>query len=121
MRGSLLLLVVGGAVYVFCTIGFGLLISSLTRSQVVAMLLAIVLTMMPSLLYSGFIFPIYSMPPVLQMLSLNFPARYFTDFTRGIALKGAGLDVLWPDLAVLVGLTLALLMLAMSRFHRRMA
>jgi ABC-2 type transport system permease protein len=121
MRGSLLLLVVGGAVYVFCAIGFGLLISTLTRSQVVAMLLAIVLTMMPSLLYSGFIFPTYSMPAALQVVSLGFPARYFTEFTRGIALKGAGLDLLWPDLAVLVGLTSALLVLATSRFRRRMA
>jgi ABC-2 type transport system permease protein len=121
MRGSLLLLIVGGAIYVFCAIGFGLLISSLTRSQVVAMLLAIVLTMMPSVLYSGFIFPVYSMPALLQTVSLSFPARYFTDFTRGIALKGAGVDLLWPDLAVLVGMTVTLLVLAMSRFHRRMA
>lgn len=121
MRGSLLLLVGGGVVYVLCAVAIGLLISSLTRSQVVAMLLSIVATMMPSFLYSGFIFPIYTMTPVLQVVSRGFPARYFTDFTRGIALKGAGLDVLWPDLAVLIVMTIGLLLLAMSRFNRRMA
>jgi len=121
MRGSLLLLLFGALIYVFCAIGFGLIISTLTRSQVVAMLLTIVLTLMPSFLFSGFIFPIYGMPGALQLASLNFPARYFTEFVRGIALKGSGLDVLWPDLAVLLAMTVALLLLAMSRFHRRMA
>jgi ABC-2 type transport system permease protein len=121
MRGSLLLLVLGGVVYVLCAVGIGLLISTLTRSQVVAMLLSILLTMMPSFLYSGFIFPLYSMTPTLQVVSRAFPARYFTDFARGIALKGAGLDVLWPDLVVLLLMTAGLLLLATTRFHRRMA
>jgi ABC-2 type transport system permease protein len=121
MRGSLLLLLAGGIVYVLTAIGFGLLISSLTRSQVVAMLLAIVLTLMPSFLFSGFIFPIYSMPSFLQPVAQQFPAKYFTEFVRGIALKGSGFDVVWPDLAALSLMTVVLLLLAMSRFHRRMA
>ena len=120
MRGSLALLVGLGGLYVFTTVGLGLLISTVTRSQVVAMLLALVATLMPSFLFSGFLFPVYSMAARYQLLSLAFPARYFSEIARGIALKGDGLAQLWPQTAALVAITALVLGLTVRRFHRRM-
>ncbi len=119
-RGSLLLFLAVSTVYVFAAVGLGLLISTLTRSQVAAVVLAFVATIMPTLLFSGFLFPVYSMPARYQWLSLAFPARYFTEISRGLALRNAGLDQLWPQVAALLALTVALLALTISRFHRRM-
>jgi ABC-2 type transport system permease protein len=119
-RGSLLVFLFGAAIYVLCTVGLGLLISTVTRSQVVAMLLVFVVTFMPSFLFSGFIYPVYTMPERYQILSLFFPARHFSEFARELALKNASLDQLAVHLAALAALTVGLLGLAISRFHRRM-
>ena len=119
-RGSLPLLLLASVVYVFCTVGLGLLISTLTRSQVVAMLAAMVVTLMPAFLFSGFLFPLYSMPVRYQWLSLVFPARHFTEIARGLALKGAGLDQLWPHVGALALFAGGVLLVTTLRFHRRM-
>ena len=119
-RGSLVLFLLAGVIFVFCIVGLGLLISTLTRSQVVAILGAIVATIMPSFLFSGFLFPIYSMPERYRWASLAFPARHFTEVARGLALKGAGLEQLWLPLAALAAAASGLLLLAIARFHRRM-
>lgn len=101
-RGSLLLFVSATAVYVLCTVGLGLLISAVTRSQLVAMLLALVATLMPSFLFSGFLFPVFTMPEMMQMYTYLFPARYFVEISRGIAMKGIGFELLWPQFLLLV-------------------
>ncbi|MBI3968611.1 MAG: ABC transporter permease [Chloroflexi bacterium] len=119
-RGSLLLFLVAAVVYVFCAVGVGLLVSAVTRSQVVAMLLVIVVTLMPSFLFSGFLFPIYSMPVRYQWLSLLFPARHFTETARALALKAATLEQLWPHLLALLAFAIVVVMVTTSRFHRRM-
>ena len=118
-RGSLVLFLLASVVYVFCAVGLGLLISTVTRSQVVAILLALVVTLMPSFLFSGFLFPIYSMPPRYQWASLAFPARHFTEISRGLALKGSGLEQLWPHLLALVIFAAVVMLLTVGRFHRR--
>lgn len=100
-RGSLVLFFGGTALYVLCTVGLGLLVSTVTRSQLVAMLLAILLTLMPAFLFSGFLFPIFTMPESMQWYTYLFPARYFVEISRGIAMKGVGLRTLWPQLSVL--------------------
>jgi ABC-2 type transport system permease protein len=119
-RGSLPLFLLASVVYVFCTVGLGLLISTVTRSQVVAMVLALVVTIMPTFLFSGFLFPVYSMPARYQWLSQGFPARHFTEIARGLALKASGPVELWPHLLALVLFAAAVLALASGRFHRRM-
>lgn len=120
-RGSLGLLLVSSILYVTCTVSIGLLVSTLTRSQVVAMLLALIITVMPSFLFSGFMFPISSMARPVQWYSHLFPARYFVDVSRGIFLKGVGVQELAAQLLVLVGYTVAVLAAAISRFHKRLA
>ena len=121
LRGSLPLLFATGLVYVFCTVGIGLLVSMVTRSQVVAMLLALIVTLMPSFLFSGFLFPIFTMPYLLQLYTRVFPAQYFVDLSRGIVLKGAGLPELWPSVVLLLAYTGAVFVLAAWRFRKKVA
>lgn len=98
-HGNIFLFLLASILYVFCTVGIGLLISTLTRSQVTAGLLAIVMTVMPSMLFSGFIFPIHTMPSPMQIYANVFPARYFIDIARALALKGQG----FSDIAFAMG------------------
>jgi ABC-2 type transport system permease protein len=111
-RGSVLLLLLTTGVFLAGALGFGILISAVARTQVLATQMAMLATYMPALVLSGFIFSIANMPPVLQAVTYLFAARYYVTITKGIFLKGAGLDVLWaPALSLtlyaLVGITLA--------------
>ena len=121
LRGSIGLLLLVGLVYVFCTVGIGLLVSTVTKSQLVAMLLALIVTLMPSFLFSGFLFPIFTMPYVLQLYTRLFPVQYFVDFSRGVVLKGAGLPELWPSVLLLCAYTAIIFALAAWRFRKKVA
>lgn len=120
VRGSVPLLLGLSLIYVLCTVAIGLAVSTVTRSQVVAILLSIVLTLMPSFLFSGFLFSIDSMPVGFRAYTYLFPARYFMTIARGIVLKGAGLDQLWGQALALVAYGAVLLTLASLRFGRRL-
>jgi ABC-2 type transport system permease protein len=99
----------------------GLLIGVVTRRHQVAVEIGAVTTIMPTLLLSGFLFPIENMPEPLQALSAIVPARYFVDALRSVLLKGGGLAEVWPDLAALAGFAFVLLTFATLRFRRRLA
>lgn len=120
IRGSVPLLLALSVLYVVACCGFGLVISTWTRSQVVALLLGIVLTFMPALLFSGFLFAIESMPLAFQGYTYLFPARYFTEIARGIVLKGADIGLLWPAATILVVYNFALLALSAVRFRKKL-
>lgn len=120
-RGNTGFLLATALIYVFCTVGIGLLISTVTRSQLAAMLLALIVTLMPSFLFSGFLFPIFTMPYVLQLYTYVFPSRYFVELSRGIVLKGGGLETLWFNVALLVLYTLVVFWLAAWRFRKKVA
>lgn len=120
-RGSVSLLLVGATLYVFCTVGIGLLVSTLTQSQVVGVLIALVITVMPSFLFSGFMFPISAMPEGIQWYTRIFPGRYFTGVTRGLFLKGTGVAELWPEFAMLAGYTAVVFALSSLRFRKKVA
>ena len=96
LRGSLALLLVEGLLFILVSLSLGILISARTTSQRVAMLGALVGTMLPTMLLSGFIFPLESMPWPLRAISVMVPARWFVLVARSIMLKGVGLDYLWP-------------------------
>lgn len=119
VKGSVTLLLGLSVLYVLCTVGIGLVVSTVTRSQVVAILLSIVLTLMPAFLFSGFLFPIESMPAVVRGYTYVFPARYFMDIARGISLKGLGLERLWPQAAILLAYGATLLVVASVIFARK--
>ncbi|WP_366922315.1 ABC transporter permease [Metallumcola ferriviriculae] len=121
VEGSLLLFLLLSVIYVMCTVAIGLLASTVTRSQVVAMLLAIVITVMPSMLFSGFVYPIFNMPKFFQYYTYLFPARFFIEISRGIFLKGNGLSYLWVDILWLLGYTGVIITLASMRFKKKVA
>jgi ABC-2 type transport system permease protein len=120
-QGNLGLLMGTSFIFVFCTVGIGLLVSTITRSQLTAMLLALIITLMPSFLFSGFLFPIFTMPYVLQLYTTIFPTRYFVELSRGIVLKGGGLDDLWLNVVILLVYTFSVFILAAWRFRKKVA
>jgi ABC-2 type transport system permease protein len=121
IRGSPLLLLVGGFLFLVGMLGQGLLISVITRNQLVATQAGVLSSLLPSLLLSGMLFPIENMPLPLQVLSQIVPARFLVHALRGVMLKGNGLAVLWPDLVALALFGVAVLAVATARFQRRVA
>lgn len=120
MRGSLVLLLAEGLLFILVSLSLGVLISSRTASQRVAMTAALLGTMLPTMILSGFIFPVESMPLPLQVLSNIVPAKWFVIIARGIMLKGIGLEYLWDETLVLAGMTAVLLTLATRSFSARL-
>lgn len=120
LRGSFLLLVLATALFLFCVLGQGLLISVLTRNQQVATQVGAVSALLPSLLLSGFIFPVENMAWPLQLLARVVPARYMITCLRSILLQGRGLDHIWPDLLAMAALGLVIVVAATARFRRRL-
>lgn len=121
MHGSLALLAGLGLIYVVCTVSIGLLVSTLVRTQVAAMLVTLIVTLMPSFLFSGFVYPVFTMPEFFQGYSARIPTMYFVNISRGIVMRGAGLAELWTNVAVLIGYTLVVLVLATWLFKKRIA
>ncbi len=120
LRGSLALLLVLCLPFMLCTLGLGLLVSTLTQTQQQAMMLAAFVFMLPQIYLSGFIFPIQNMPKLFQLLTYVVPLRYFVVILRGVFLKGVGLAVLWPQVLALLGLGAVILALARLRFQRQL-
>jgi ABC-2 type transport system permease protein len=116
MRGSVVLFFAAIALYLLTTLSGGLLISTISRTQQQAMMGAF-LFVFPAILLSGFMFPIANMPPVVQAFTYVNPLRYMIEILRGLFLKGAGLDLLWPDFAALALLGTLALVTAVSRFR----
>jgi ABC-2 type transport system permease protein len=102
------------------SLGIGLAVSSVTETQQTAMLLAYMLSMIPSFILSGFVFPISSMPYFIQAISYLMPARYFMVITRGIYLKGVGFDVLWPQALFLLIFGSLLILISAKRFKTKL-
>jgi ABC-2 type transport system permease protein len=114
IRGSLVLLLAEGALFILVALSIGILISARTSSQRVAMMGALLGTMLPTQMLSGFIFPLESMPRMLQVIANIVPAKWFVLIARGIMLKGVGLAYLWQETLVL-GAMAALLLVASTR------
>jgi ABC-2 type transport system permease protein len=120
IRGSFLFLLAATALYLLPSIGLGLLVSTICKTQQQAMMSTFFL-FFPAMMLSGFIFPIANMPTVIQWLTLINPLRYFLIIIRGIFLKGIGPEILWPQMAALAVLGVATLWLAVRRFHKTLA
>jgi ABC-2 type transport system permease protein len=120
LRGSVLLLLFEGALYILVSLSLGILISARTSSQRVAMMFALLGTMLPNILLSGFIFPLESMPAALQVISYVVPGRWFVAIARAIMLKGTGLAYVWRETLVLGAMTAVLLVASMRSFNERL-
>lgn len=118
IHGSVVLLAFLSLPYIFVSLSLGILISSKATSQAQAMQLAF-LTILPSIFFSGYIFPRETMPKFFYAISYFVPATYFINITRGIILRGAGLVHLWPDALALFAMGTLLLVIAARRFHNK--
>jgi ABC-2 type transport system permease protein len=121
MRGSWVMLLLAISIFLVGALAFGVLISTLAETQQVAFQLALLTSYLPTLMLSGFIFPISSMPPVLQAITYVVPARYFLIALRAIVLKGVGVSVFWKDIAALMVFAAIVLSLASLRLRREWA
>lgn len=120
LRGSVPLLLLEGALYILVSLSLGILISSRTSSQRVAMMFALLGTMLPNVLLSGFIFPLESMPAALRAISYVVPGRWFVTIARGIMLKGIGLEFVWRETLVLAAMATVLLAASVRSFNERL-
>ncbi|MDD5116151.1 MAG: ABC transporter permease [Candidatus Omnitrophica bacterium] len=119
-RGSLLLLVLATCVYLFTALGTGLFISTIASTQQEAMM-SVFLFYMPTLLLSGFAYPIANMPEFIQWVTLINPMRYYLVVIRGIFLKGVGIEILWSNLLVLLVIGIFVITMSALRFRRKIA
>ncbi len=115
--GSLWLLLSSLIIYVLAGLSFGLLISTITKSQQVAMMMTLMITLLPTIMLSGFIFPLKSMPVLFQYLSNVVPATHFLIIIRGILLKGSTLMDILPEMGALTGITILLLTISIRKFN----
>lgn len=115
--GNIWLLLALGALFVICCLMIGMLISTIAKNQLQAML-AMIVILLPSILLSGFMFPREAMPPVIAQLGLLFPITYFLDIIRGIVLKGVGADMLVNEILTLTGICAVLLSITIVRFRK---
>jgi ABC-2 type transport system permease protein len=118
-RGSFPLLLAASLVYLLCTLGLGLFVSTISATQQQAMMTSTFFFLLPMIYLSGFIFPIENMPRVIQHVTLFIPLRYFLVIVRGIFLKGVGFDILWPQFAALGAWGVTVLALAALRSSKR--
>jgi ABC-2 type transport system permease protein len=117
INGSVPLLLLLTGLFLVTTLGIGLLISTIARTQQEAMMTAIFF-LLPNIFLSGFFFPIAAMPIVLQWVTYIIPLRYFLDIVRGIVLKGVGIEALWPDVIALAIFGLLIMAAAARRFRK---
>jgi ABC-2 type transport system permease protein len=117
IRGSVMLLYAVALFFIIASLGLGLFVSTLVRTQVQAMQLSFFF-ILPTILLSGFMFPRDAMPVVAQWLGAIFPITYFLEIVRAILLKGVGLSAIWPEVIVLVGFSIVLVTLSALRFQK---
>jgi len=119
-RGNMALLALLSFFYLYASLSLGVFVSTKAKTQQVALMLAMVGTLLPSILLSGFIFPIPSMPWILRLLSYAVPARYYLVIIRGIMLKGIGFEFLWVPTLFLFGFGTLLLIISSARFKTKL-
>jgi ABC-2 type transport system permease protein len=120
MLGSLPLLFALSGLFILTTLGLGLFVSTIARTQQQAMLIAQFFFFMPFMFLSGFTFPIANMPTAIQLFTYIIPLRYFLEIVRAIFLKGAGFAELWQQAAALLGLGIAIFTLSVARFQKKL-
>jgi ABC-2 type transport system permease protein len=120
VRGSLLVLYALSLLFMLTTLGLGLFISTISRTQQQAMMIAVFFFIMPMVILSGFVFPIESMPGVIQAVTYVFPLRWYFVIIRGLFLKGVGFAELWKESAALAGIGLVVIAGSILRFRKRL-
>jgi ABC-2 type transport system permease protein len=120
IKGSLVLLMSEILLFIFLALSLGIMISSLVKSQMAAMAISGFALMMPTVLLSGFLFPIKNMPLPLQIISNLMPPRWFIEINRSIMLKGADLTIVWHQTLILIGLSCFFILISVKKFKIRL-
>lgn len=120
IKGSLLLLFGISIIFIITNLLLGIVISIVTDSQQTAMLIALVGTMLPTIMLSGFMFPVENMSLPLQMIGNVIPAKWYYEIVKNIMIKGTGLEVIWKHVLVLIGMMLVLFVIAVKKFKIRL-
>jgi ABC-2 type transport system permease protein len=121
MRGNMLLLVISSCIFLFGALCWGILISALTRSQLVAYQLGLLTSFLPAFLLSGFVYSIENMPVAIQAITYIVPSRYFVTILKGVFLKGVGIDVLWGELVFLFVFASAVFFITTRKLRQKVA
>jgi ABC-2 type transport system permease protein len=121
IQGNVLLLLAESLLFITMALSLGILISSITNSQQVAMTISLVALMLPTILLSGFIFPIENMPVILQWLCRIMPPKYFITIIKSIMLKGNSFIFIWKETLILIGFTVVFIILSVKKFNIRLA
>jgi ABC-2 type transport system permease protein len=117
LQGSFLTLVLASLLYILASLGTGLLISTVSKTQQEAFM-GMFLLLLPSIILSGFMYPVHTMPEFFQLLSLLNPVRHFLEIVRGVFLKGEGVFALWKQFLVIAAMAATVLLAAIVRFGR---
>lgn len=120
IRGSVLLLLVECLVFILTSLSLGLFISSITASQQVAMFISLVGLLLPTIMFSGFMFPIDNMPAPLQFMTRFIPARWFYEIVSAIMIKGLGVGHIWQQTLILLSMAGGLTLIAIRKFKTRL-
>ena len=121
INGSFMLLFFVSFVFIVAALALGLFISSITNSQQVAMMISLMAMLLPTLILSGFMFPIENMPLPLQVMSNIVPSRWYYSIVKDVMIKGLGFASVWKETAVLVGMTLFFIAISLKKFNIRIS
>jgi ABC-2 type transport system permease protein len=119
--GSVGLLLLESFLYICMALSLGILISNITSSQQVAMMISLVALMLPTILLSGFIFPVENMPVILQVFCHAMPPKYYITIIKSIMLQGNGIEYVWKETIILAGFMFLFLALSIKKFKIRLA
>lgn len=120
LAGSLFWIIVISVIYILLALSLGLLISNVAKTQLVALLLSAMVLLVPIVMLSGMIFPVESMPQILQWISAVIPPRYYIDAMRKLMIMGVGIQDVAREVLILVGMVVVLMTLALAKFNKRL-
>ena len=120
IKGSLVWIYVVSTIYILLALSLGILVSTIAETQLVALLISAMLLMMPVIMLSGMMFPIESMPKILQYISAIIPTRYYISAMRKLMIMGTGIEEIYFEVTVLISMLIALMSLALAKFNKRL-
>lgn len=120
LQGSLFWIFLISTIYILLALSLGLLVSNIAKTQLVALLLSAMVLLMPIIMLSGMIFPIESMPRILQYVSAIVPTRYYTSAMRKLMIMGVGIEQVYRETTILIGMLVVLLSLSLAKFNKRL-
>ena len=120
IKGSLFWIYVVSTIYILLALSLGILVSTIAETQLVALLISAMLLMMPIIMLSGMMFPIESMPKILQYISAIIPTRYYISAMRKLMIMGTGIEEIYFEVSILISMLIALMSLALAKFNKRL-